>query len=429
MPLLPSTSTTSADSPARAAARASAAVTVVLPTPPFPATMNSRAVEQNRETSIRRRRLVTVLAATVAVLAVLAGAPAAAQQDAERIDVAVVEISGLLDRIQADFLRHTLTADANGTDQVVVRLDSSGSVLADDELRGLLDAVERAAMPVSIWIGPAKDARAGGDTALLLEAADTTSTTDEAPTLGDFIIDLDGIPTTVDSSGDTPRRQLAPNVHVRFAEPSFVAQLLHAVSTPSAAYLLLVVALLLLVFEFFTGGIGVAGAVAVVSLALSAYGLGALPTRPLALAALAIGGLGFAVDVQVGVPRAWTVIGTVLFTIGSFFLFAGGLRVPLLVLVAVLAAVLLFMVAAMPAVVRTRFSTPTIGRESMVGELGTATTDVAPDGLVTVRDAPWRARTNRATPIRAGDRVRVAAIDGLLLEVEPLEGAARDAGH
>jgi membrane-bound serine protease (ClpP class) len=41
----------------------------------------------------------------------------------------------------------------------------------------------------------------------------------------------------------------------------------------------------------------------------------------------------------------------------------------------------------------------------------------------------WRARTNRATPIEVGDPVRVVAIDGLLLEVEPEEGGARDAGH
>ena len=46
---------------------------------------------------------------------------------------------------------------------------------------------------------------------------------------------------------------------------------------------------------------------------------------------------------------------------------------------------------------------------------------MAPDGVVTVRDAPWRARTNRVTPIEEGQAVRVVSIDGLLLEVEPIE--------
>ncbi len=76
--------------------------------------------------------------------------------------------------------------------------------------------------------------------------------------------------------------------------------------------------------------------------------------------------------------------------------------------------------------VRTRFATPTIGREWMIGREGTALEAVDPDGLVEVNSATWRARTNRATPIAAGDPIRVAAIDGVTLDVEPLEGAARD---
>jgi membrane-bound serine protease (ClpP class) len=72
------------------------------------------------------------------------------------------------------------------------------------------------------------------------------------------------------------------------------------------------------------------------------------------------------------------------------------------------------------------FATPTIGREWMIGQSGTAIEDVDPDGVVEVGTARWRARTNRATPIRVGEQFRVAAIDGVTLEIEPLEGAARD---
>ncbi|MFN7151921.1 MAG: NfeD family protein, partial [Microthrixaceae bacterium] len=49
-----------------------------------------------------------------------------------------------------------------------------------------------------------------------------------------------------------------------------------------------------------------------------------------------------------------------------------------------------------------------------------------PDGRVLIRGALWRARTNRATPVHAGERIRVVAIDGLVLEVEPEEGGAID---
>ena len=62
--------------------------------------------------------------------------------------------------------------------------------------------------------------------------------------------------------------------------------------------------------------------------------------------------------------------------------------------------VLLAFLAGMPSMVRTRFATPTIGREWMIGEMGEAVVAVDPDGVVVVRDAQWRARTNRATPDR-----------------------------
>jgi membrane-bound serine protease (ClpP class) len=88
--------------------------------------------------------------------------------------------------------------------------------------------------------------------------------------------------------------------------------------------------------------------------------------------------------------------------------------------------VMLTFIVGMPSMVRTRFATPTIGREWMIGEEGTVIDDVDPEGVVQVGEGRWRARTNRATPVHTGDTVRVAAIDGITLEVEPLEGAARD---
>jgi membrane-bound serine protease (ClpP class) len=62
----------------------------------------------------------------------------------------------------------------------------------------------------------------------------------------------------------------------------------------------------------------------------------------------------------------------------------------------------------------------------MIGEEGTAEVAIAPDGVAMIRGARWRARTNRATPIGAGQALRVVAVEGLVLEVEPPEGGAED---
>lgn len=398
---------------------------------------------------------------TVAV-SLYPSASGAAQAGAPR-QIPVIEVAGLIDPIQADFITEAL-ADADRVDAevLVMRLDSKGGVLDDDALSDLLDRIASSPVPVAIWVGPGRSSQARGQAARLLTVADAWGRTPGAgiqnvgwepmepedadsalaPTLGDFIVALDGlrargptgvrtieIPTTVvDRPGGIRQQELTAEARVRFAEPSLLAQLLHAVASPSAAYLLLVVALLLVVFELYTAGMGVAAGVAIVSGALGVYGLGVLPTRPLGLLFLLVGIFGYAVDVQAGAPRAWTAIGTVSFVAGSATLYRG-FRVPLVVLAVVIAGVALFMVSAMPAVIRTRFSTATIGREAMIGEVGVAVSAVDPDGVVKVRDAAWRARTNRATPIAAGAPMRVAAIDGLVLEVEPLDGAARDAGH
>ena len=138
--------------------------------------------------------------------------------------------------------------------------------------------------------------------------------------------------------------------------------------------------------------------------------------------------LAFAIDVQTGVPRVWTGIGAGALVAGSFLLY-DGVSISWITLLVGIGGVLLFMLGGMPAMVRTRFSTPTIGRDWMVGEEGEAVAAVAPDGVVKIRGALWRARTNRATPLAAGDPVRVVEVDGLLLEVEPLEGAAKDYRH
>jgi membrane-bound serine protease (ClpP class) len=81
------------------------------------------------------------------------------------------------------------------------------------------------------------------------------------------------------------------------------------------------------------------------------------------------------------------------------------------------AGVLFFFVLAMPTVQRARLSTETIGRETLIGEVGTALLDFDPDGLVEVRGARWRGTAHRESGIGEGDPIEVTGVDGLYLEV------------
>jgi len=393
------------------------------------------------------RRLATALLGLSTLMAV----PAHAQDDVKPTrHVEVLQVSGLIDPVIADSVEDVIRkADRTNAVAVLLQVNSTGGVLSRAKLDDVRRSITASPVPVAVWVGES-GARAYGQAFDVVEAArfkgvapgtrvgeKGASVDDEAaleqglvefnaPTIGDFLVQLDdrGLDTAeVVQRGGQPRRQLV--VRVVNAKPGLVAQLLHTAASPSVALLMLVMGIALVILEFYTAGIGVAAATGVMCLALSAYGLAVLPTRPWALALVLVGMFGYAVDLQAGTPRTWTVIGTAGTAIGAVALFDGH-RAGWLALVATVGGIALFMVAGMPAMVRARFSTPTIGRESIVGELGTATSAVNPEGVVEVRGAPWRARTNRATPLEAGQSVRVVGIDGLLLEVEPESGGARD---
>jgi membrane-bound serine protease (ClpP class) len=379
--------------------------------------------------------------------------------------VAVVKVSGLLDPVLVDFVSQSVRdAESEGATGLVLQANSSGVVVSDARFAELLEQIGSATIPVHVWVGPS-GSKLTGKAAQLVGAADTVGmapgtrlgdtgppvtdtldmkrlapiidrtvnaqeakdlgiTTFDAPTIGDFLVNLPGVQTR-EVTADNGETRREPLTQVRFGQLSLLSQLFHTVASPAVAYLLLAVGLALIVFELFTAGVGVAGVVGAGSFILAGYGLGVLPIRLWAVALIALSMVAFAIDVQTGVPRFWTAAGFVLFVVGSFAIYDGYSLSWVTLLVAFVGLALTFL-AGMPSMVRTRFSTPTIGREWMVGELGRAVTAVDPDGVVQIRDALWRASTNRATPIDELDRVRVTGIDGLVLEVEPEEGGARD---
>ncbi len=406
-------------------------------------------------------------ALVVAAVALVAlGPPGSAQPScgapAGDAPVVVVEVDGLIDPVLADLIDDQVArANEACALALVLQFDSGGAVVSEGELGDLVATIEDSAVPVGVWVGPS-GSRAAGDAVSIVAAADLTGIAigssieitpalleargleaadlgeadvgdrvgaeraveldlvdTDAPTILTYVVQLDGFETEVVDG------QRQPVTDVTFGGLSIVGQLMHTVASPAVAYLLFTIGLALLLFELFTAGVGIAGMVGAGSLILGCYGLAVLPTRPVGVGLLLFAMFAYGVDVQTGVPRLWTGIATVSFVLGSLFLF-DGVSVSWVTLLIAFVGMTLAMVAGMPTMVRSRFSTPTIGRDWMIGELGSARTDIDPDGVITLRDAPWRARTNRATPIRKDEAARVIAIEGLVLEVEPEEGGARD---
>jgi len=390
--------------------------------------------------------------------------------------VDVLQVSGLIDNIIVDAINNAIAdAETNGAQALVLQINSKASVVGRDTMRDLYNRIANATVPVAIWVGPS-GSKATGLGAQLLSAADATGmapgtrigksgtplvdgvdfgeATDElrtktlgfqdarrggalkleisdegAPTIRNMVYALDGLTFDVETLNDDG--SVSNDITtVRFHKLGLWAQMLHTSASPPVAYLFLIIGLALLIFEFFTAGIGVAGVVGAVLLMLSFYGLGELPERNWALILMFLSMFAFSIDVQVGIPRFWTGIGLVAFSVSSVFMFPvfdqQSLSVSWLSLLVGIGGIALTFVSGMPSMTRTRFATPTVGRERLIGEVGMAVSDISPDGAVQIGAARWKARTNRATPVKSGEMARVVAIDGIVLQVEPEEGGARD---
>ena len=420
-------------------------------------------------------------------LSMNAGASAASTPSADQLaPVDVVAVSGLLDDVVVAEIEAALDrSSTNGAQAIVLQVNSRGAVVSRERMAQVLEKISSAKIPVAVWVGPT-GARAYGLSAQMLAVADVTAmapgarighsgelltvggsqlsfgsaddqlksssvgfsdarklgvlknvgTHEGVPVVRNMLFALDGLTIdgqtldTVVESLDSSGLVVRDATTVRFFKLGVVGQLMHTVASPPVAYLLFAIGLSLLIFEFFTAGIGIAGFVGAVCLVLGVYGLAALPVHLWAVALIVLSVFAFAIDVQVGVPRLWTGIGLGLFTIASLTLYqpvdGSTMRMSWLTLVCGIAMMTLAFIVGMPSMVRTRFATPTIGREWMIGMEGIAQSDISPEGIVIVQSAQWHARTNRSTPLLQGAACRVAAIDGITLEVEPLEGAARD---
>jgi membrane-bound serine protease (ClpP class) len=209
-------------------------------------------------------------------------------------------------------------------------------------------------------------------------------------------------------------------VIVEFREIGLLGRILHAVSTPTAVFVLLLIGLWGIAFELTQPGIGMAGVAGALALALAGYGLTVIPVHWLGVVVLVAGIAAQGVDVLIKRVGLLTIAGTAAFLAGSLLAWWGvapAVDLSLwLVILATIAGFLLFgfgMTVALKA--RERVRTAQVG---LVGLTGEVRSDLNPEGGVYVKGSIWRARSTDGF-IPKGARVRVKAIEGLVLRVEP----------
>ena len=211
-------------------------------------------------------------------------------------------------------------------------------------------------------------------------------------------------------------------VEVRTIEMSLKQKLLSWIMNPNVAFILFSLGMLALWAEFNHPGAFVPGVVGVISIVLAIFALNLLPTRFSAFVLIVVAFALFALEAKFVSHGVLGIGGAICMIIGALLLVDGPIpemRVNMLTAVAVSVPIALIAVFLMTLVLRTRQAPVTTGSEGMIGELGVARTAVSPEGKVFVHGELWNATSG--TPINEGTRIRVRAIDGLRVVVEPVD--------
>ena len=199
-------------------------------------------------------------------------------------------------------------------------------------------------------------------------------------------------------------------------------KLLAAISQPNLALLLGIAGLILLYFEFTHPGFLAPGVIGGICVLLSALGFSFLPINYVGvlLIVLAIG--LFIAEVKVGGFGILGFGGLTAMVIGMLILIDSpdpavriGLSTALAVALPFAALFLVFLFA----LIRSSRQRITTGDQGMIGLIGTADNDINPSGRVNVRGEYWFAYA--ASPITAGKKIKILAIENLKLKVEEVK--------
>jgi membrane-bound serine protease (ClpP class) len=198
---------------------------------------------------------------------------------------------------------------------------------------------------------------------------------------------------------------------------TFVEQVLHTITNPTIAFILLTIGVNAILFELSSPGGYAGGIVGGICLLLAFYALGVLPVNYTGLIFIALAFVLFVVDLKAPTHGVLTVGGVVSLVAGALLLFNSPLyRVSLSAVVAVAVVTGLFFAFALAKVIQSRRRPAVTGREGLVGRVGVARTRLDPEGTVLVQGELWRS-TAIDGPIERDERVNVVAVEGFTLRV------------
>jgi len=203
-------------------------------------------------------------------------------------------------------------------------------------------------------------------------------------------------------------------------EPDWRTELLAIITNPNVAYILMLIGIYGIIFEFYSPGLAFPGVVGVICLLLALYAFQVLPVNYTGLALIGLGIALMAGEMALPSFGALGIGGIVAFVVGSIMLMdtdlpGFGIAWQVIAGVALGASSLLLLLMAVLA--RSRKRPVVTGEEEMIGSRARVLDWGEAAGRVRVHGETWAARGPAG--LTPGSTVRVRRIDGLTVEVEP----------
>ncbi len=210
-------------------------------------------------------------------------------------------------------------------------------------------------------------------------------------------------------------------------EPDWRTRLLAVITDPNIAYILMLVGIYGIVFEFWSPGAVAPGVVGAISLVVALFALNLLPINMAGAGLVLLGIALFVAEAFVPSFGMLGIGGATAFALGSVFLFQDvpGFGLSWTVIGVATGLTVAFFVLVIAAVVQAQRRRVASGDESLIGDVADVLTWSGEHGYVHVQGERWQARSPR--PLAPGEKVRVRGRRKLVLDVEPDTAAEPEA--
>lgn len=228
---------------------------------------------------------------------------------------------------------------------------------------------------------------------------------------GRTVTRFDGATQTLHTAG------MEVEVYERTARQKIVA----AIADPNIALILLVIGALCIYVEFTSPGLIAPGVVGAIMLLLGLSALSVLPINWLGATLLILAFTLFALEAKFTSHGVLATGGAVAMILGAVMLIDSPfpeMRVHWTTAISLAIPFAAITVLLLSLALRARRAKVETGAEGMIGEIGSAITELAPAGKVFVHGEYWDAVSLQ--PAAAGSRVRVKSMEKLKLTVEPV---------